>query len=308
MKIMLLGKDGQLGWELQRSLSPLGELLSLGRQDGDIRNFEKLRSYIRNYFPDVLVNATAYTLVDKAESEAEEAYLINAEAVDVMANECAQLGIWFVHYSTDYVFDGDKPSAYIETDIAEPLNVYGKSKLAGENAICRSGCKYLIFRSSWIYSMRKENFPLKILQHALKDEKINVVCDSFGTPTSVNLVADVTALALYRISTDFDLERTSSGIYHLVASDETSWYEYAEFLVALARKKGLPVKTLPHEILPISGISYQGVAQRPKNSRLDNKKIINQFNLVLPHWGKHVEQFVEDLVKSNFLESQSFID
>jgi len=298
VKILLLGKDGQVGWELQRSLSPLGELVSLGRKDVDLKDIDGLRRCIRHHRPDFIVNAAAYTAVDKAESESEKARLINADAVNVMAEEASQLNAWLVHYSTDYVFDGAKSSAYNESDLTAPLSVYGQTKLAGENAVRNSGCKHLILRSSWVYSIHGVNFPFAILRRALELEHIDVVDDSFGAPTGADLIADVTALILYRIATDHELANSATGTYHLVASGETSWYEYAKLLIGLAKKKGLPVKVVPNKVFPVSGDSYKTAAKRPKNCRLDNSKISEKFGLTLPNWKDHVARFVDELVKA----------
>jgi dTDP-4-dehydrorhamnose reductase len=301
LKILLLGKDGQVGWALQRSLLSLGELVCLGRQGADFTNIEGLRLCIRHHRPDIIVNAAAYTAVDKAESESEKARLINVDAVNVLAEEATKLGAWLVHYSTDYVFDGTKLSPYDEEDLTAPLSVYGQTKLAGESVVRISGCKHLILRSSWVYSIYGGNFPFAILRRALELEQIDVVDDSFGAPTSAELIADVTALMLYRITTDHVMASSATGTYHLVASGETSWYEYAKFLIGLAKKKGLPVKVVPNKIFPVSGDSYKMAAKRPKNCRLSNSKINQKFGLTLPCWKVHVARFVDELVKAKSL-------
>ena len=296
MKILLLGKDGQIGWELQRSLSTLGDLVPLGRKEADLMHLDGLRRCLQHHQPNVIVNAAAYTAVDKAESEPEKAKLINVDAVKLLADEAAKLGAWLVHYSTDYIFDGTKSSAYIESDEASPLSIYGQTKLAGEQAVRLSECKHLIFRSSWVYSVHGVNFPLAILRRALEREQIDVVSDSFGAPTSASLVADITALILYRVSCDYLTAKTVMGTYHLVASGITSWYEYAEFLVGHAKMKGLPVKVAPNKIFPISSDTYKAAARRPKNSQLDNSKLQNQFGLVLPNWKDPIERFVTEII------------
>jgi len=297
MRILLLGKDGQVGWELQRSLSPLGQLLSLGRMEADLKNIEDLRHRVQSYKPKIIVNAAAYTAVDKAESEAEKAYRINAEAVGALAEEASRLGAWLIHYSTDYVFDGKKAASYLESDDCHPLSVYGQSKLTGENAIRAVGCKHLIFRSSWVYSVHGANFPLAILRRALEREEIEVVADSFGAPTSAHLIADVTALALHQVIQDKVSDKVS-GTYHLTAAGETSWYDYAQLLVRLARKRGLPVKVVSNRIFPTTSDSYKAPAQRPKNSRLNTHKISEQFKVLLPDWKNHVVRFVEEISKA----------
>lgn len=298
MKILLIGKDGQVGWELQRSLSSLGELISLGRREADLKNTDTLRKTIRHHQPDFIVNAAAYTAVDKAESEPAEARHINVDAVRVLAEETLKLDACLVHYSTDYVFDGTKLSAYVESDPALPLSVYGQTKLDGEDAIRSSGCRHIILRSSWVYSIHGSNFPHAILRRSFEREQIEVVDDSIGAPTSASLIADVTSLMLYRINTTPSIARGSLGTYHLTASGETSWYEYAKFLISLADKKGMPVKVVPNRVFPVHGEHYQTMARRPKNSRLDTSKLENEFDLTLPHWMTHVERFIEELIRS----------
>lgn len=297
MKILLIGKDGQVGWELQRILLSLGELIALGRQQVDLTDLNAIRNCIRLNRPDFIVNAAAYTAVDKAEIEPEKARLINELAVRVLAEEAAHINAWLVHYSTDYVFDGEKSTAYIETDQTLPLSVYGQTKLNGEQAIRDIACKHLIFRSSWIYSIHGANFPLAILRRAIERDQIDVVNDSLGAPTSASLVADITAQVLYRITWDPELASTVSGTYHLVASGSTSWYDYAQFLVGLAKKNGIPLRVMANKIFPVSAESYKTAAKRPKNSQLDNKKICSQFGLVLPEWEVGVERFVNELFK-----------
>lgn len=298
MKVLLFGKDGQVGWALQRALAPLGELVSLGRQDVDLTDLEAVRSYVRLHRPTFIVNAAAYTAVDKAEIEAVNARLVNELAVRALAEEALQLDCWFIHYSTDYVFDGKKTTAYVETDEATPLSIYGRTKLDGENAIRNSGCKHLIFRSSWVYSIHGANFPLAILRRAIERDQIEVVSDTFGAPTSASLIADITAQILYRITWDSLLKNSASGTYHLVASGTTSWYEYAKLIVGMARKKGLSVKVAPNKIFPVSSEAYKTAAKRPQNSQLDNNKLCYQFGLVLPEWEVHVERFINELAMS----------
>jgi dTDP-4-dehydrorhamnose reductase len=295
MKILLLGKDGQVGWELQRALLPLGELLSLGRQDVDLTDLDAIRSCVRLQRPTIIVNAAGYTAVDKAEIEAVKARSVNELAVRVLAEEALQLDCWLIHYSTDYVFDGKKTTAYDENDEALPLSVYGETKLDGENAIINSGCKYLILRSSWVYSIRGANFPLAILRRAIERDQIDVVSDSVGAPTSASLIADITAHVLYRLTWDSLLKNSVSGTYHLAASGKTSWYEYANFLVGLAKKNGLPVRVAANKIFPVSSESYKTAAKRPQNSQLNTKKLCDKFGLVIPEWEVHVERFINEL-------------
>lgn len=293
MKILLFGKNGQVGWELQRSLSAIGNLIAFSRQEVDLIQLDKLQECIRTQQPDFIINAAAYTAVDKAESEPDIAQLINTEAVRILAEETARLNAWLIYYSTDYVFDGTKPSAYTETDQTNALSIYGQTKLAGEQVIRSSGCKHIILRSSWIYSIHRSNFLLTILKRAIDNQAIRVVNDSFGAPTSACLIADITAMVIYRIVTGLMDEITANGTYHLVASGCTSWYEYAQFLINLALKNGLPI--VSSNVLPVSSDTYLTAAKRPKNSRLDNNKLQDKFNFVLPPWQRDVERLISKL-------------
>jgi dTDP-4-dehydrorhamnose reductase len=302
MKILLLGKDGQVGGELQRALAPLGELTSCGRRELDLADQSKLRQHIQALEPDVIVNAAAYTAVDDAESEPEAANLINAAIVATMAEEAARLQCWLVHYSSDYVFDGTKSSPYTEDDTVAPLNAYGQSKALGEKAVTASGCKHLILRSSWVYSAQGSNFPLAILRRARTAEQMTVVADSFGAPTKAALIADATALMLYRIATDRSCAERASGIYHLTASGETSWHGYAQFLIETARQNGIPIAVRSDNILPIAGHEYPTAAQRPQNCRLNNQKLQRTFDLQLPDWRVGVTGLVDELVKQHPLK------
>lgn len=301
MKILLLGRDGQVGRELRRSLITVGEVIAMGRQQADFERPQALRELVQQACPDVIVNAAAYTAVDKAEVEQDTAFRINEEAVRILAEEALALNAWMVHYSTDYVYDGRKSGAYVETDLAQPLSVYGKAKLAGEEAIRAVGCKHLIFRCSWIYSIHGSNFPLAILRRAIEHDQLDVVADSFGAPTSASLIADITAIALYRLATDPVLAGKVTGTYHLAAAGSTSWYEYAKFLVGQAKKRSLQVKAAPNRVFPISASQYQAAAKRPKNSVLDTSKIADAFAVHIPEWHYDAERLVEDLVRTKIL-------
>lgn len=299
--ILLLGRDGQVGWELQRSLSCVGTLVSLGRKDVDLERTDELRDCIRRYSPKIIVNAAAYTAVDKAESEPDKAKRANYEAVGVMAEETSRLDAWLVHFSTDYVFDGTKEGRYTEQDAPNPLSTYGRTKLAGEDAIRRSNCKHLIFRSSWVYSVYGSNFPLAILKRAKERDQLEVISDSFGAPTSAHLIADVTAMVLHRLIHEGLGESDCSGTYHLSAGGETSWYEYAKYVISLARKRGMALKAVPNRVFPVSTDHYQAPALRPKNSRLSTNEIGTRFDIVVPDWKVHVERFVDELCKAKQL-------
>jgi dTDP-4-dehydrorhamnose reductase len=287
-----------VGMELQRSLSPLGKLNCMGRQDLNLADLAAVSNCIEVHRPDFIVNAAAYTKVDQAEIEQEEAEQLNARAVQVLGEEAFKLGAWLVHYSTDYVFDGKKGSAYDEGDPALPLNAYGRSKLNGENAIRKSRCKHLIFRSSWVYSIHRQNFPVAIMRRAVDGTEMKVVSDTHGAPTSASLIADITSHAIYRINWDPVVENIASGTYHLVASGTTSWYEYAKFIVDIARKRGFALKITPDRISPVSSDFYSKNARRPRNSRLNNTKICETFDINLPKWQIDAERFIDELVRA----------
>lgn len=295
MKILLLGRDGQVGWELQRALAPLGELVALGRKQADLADLEGLRRLIRETQPAVIVNAAAYTAVDKAESDAASARRINAEAVGVLSEEARQQNAWLVHYSTDYVFDGSKPAAYREDDDTSPLSVYGQTKLEGEQLIRRHGAQHLIFRTTWVYAARGANFAKTMLRLAKERDALKVIADQHGAPTSAELIADVTALALYRIAQAADSSRALSGTYHLAAGGETTWHGYARFVLEQAQAAGMPLKTSAEAVQPIPTEAYPLPAARPKNSRLDTTKLTTTFNVHLPHWRIHVQRLIDEL-------------
>ncbi len=299
MRTLLLGKNGQVGWEVQRSLAPLGELVALDRNSqthcGDLSNLQGIIQTVHDVKPDVIVNAAAYTAVDKAEADFAQADLINHQAPVVLAKAAKDCGAWLVHYSTDYVFDGSGNQAWCETDSVNPVSVYGQTKLAGEQAIQASGCLHLIFRTSWVYAARGHNFAKTMLRLAREREQLSVINDQIGAPTGAELLADVTVhclrVALHRAAV--------SGIYHLAAADETSWYDYAKYVLAFARHAGMALKVAEHAILPIPTTAYPTPAKRPLNSRLNTDKLQNTFDLCLPGWQIGVERMLNE-----FLESQ----
>ena len=297
MKILLLGKNGQVGWALQRSLAPLGELVALDAQSqihcGDLSNLAGLAQTVRDVAPDVIVNAAAYTAVDKAESESALAHAINALAPAVLAQEAKRCGAWLVHYSTDYVFDGSGKQAWLETDAAAPLSVYGASKLAGEQAIMAAACQHLIFRTSWVYGARGNNFAKTMLKLAQERDSLKVVNDQIGAPTGSDLLADVTAHA---ISTALQ-QPNVSGLYHLVASGETSWHEYATLVIEYARQAGLPIKVAQTAIHAVPSSEFATVAKRPLNSRLNTSKLQRTFNLYLPDWQTGVTRMLDEYLQ-----------
>ncbi|MFD2884504.1 dTDP-4-dehydrorhamnose reductase [Pseudomonas lini] len=274
-----------MGWELQRSLAPLGELIALDRHSvdglsGDLSDLGALRTTIRQVRPDIIVNAAAYNAVDEAESETRLADLVNGQASQVMAEEAASLGAWLIHYSTDYVFNGEGLTPWQETDPVAPLNHYGVSKLAGEQAITASGCKHLIFRTSWVYGARGNNFAKTMLRLAKDRDTLSVIVDQIGAPTGADLIADVTALAIRQVLQRPDL----AGLYHLAASGEVSWHGYASHVIDFAKANGeeLAVKV----INPIDASAYAAPARRPLNSRLNTQKLRDNFFLFICRIGK----------------------
>jgi dTDP-4-dehydrorhamnose reductase len=284
VKILLLGKDGQLGWELQRSLAPLGELVALGEGDSqycaDFMNLDGIANTVREIAPDIIVNAAAYTAVDKAQTNAELARTINALAPAVLAKEAQRLGAWLIHYSTDYVFDGSGDQPWTETDATNPLSVYGKTKLEGDLAIRDSGCKHLIFRTSWVFAARGANFAKTMLRLAQERDQLSVINDQFGAPTGADLLADVTAHAVLHALRYPDV----SGLYNLAAGGVTTWYDYASFVIETARNDGLTLKVAPESVRPIPASAFPLPAPRPTNSRLDTNKLQSTFKLTLPNW------------------------
>lgn len=293
MKILLLGKNGQLGWELQRALAPLGDLLALDKKGslalcGDLTDLEGLSKTLSIVNPDIIVNAAAYTAVDKAETETAEASLINAEAVKLLADEAANRGAWLVHYSTDYVFDGTGIKPWGEVDLVNPLNYYGNSKLAGEQAINASGCQHLLFRTSWVYGVMGNNFAKSIIRLASQKEQLRIVADQIGVPTGADLLADLTAHSLYKILKNPEL----GGTYHVAPRGEVSWYEYADFIVKKMQSFGEALKI--KSLIPISTAEYPTPAKRPLNSRLSTAKLTDSFSFHLPEWEVGVSRMLRE--------------
>jgi dTDP-4-dehydrorhamnose reductase len=301
MKILLLGSNGQVGWELQRSLEPLGEVVALQRDAaanpqglcGDLEDLEALVRSVRAVRPAVIVNAAAYTAVDKAESDANRARVVNATVPAMLAREAAALGAWLVHYSTDYVFDGSGDQPWHEDDATAPLSVYGRTKLEGEQAIRHSGCQHLILRTSWVYAARGGNFAKTMLRLAAEREELKVIADQIGAPTGADLLADVTALILHRLQMRPEL----GGTYHCVAAGQTSWHDYARHVVDWARAHGQPIKVAAEAVRPIPTSGYPTPAQRPLNSRLDTFKLRHAFGLHLPPWQQGVERMLMETLR-----------
>ena len=297
MKILLLGKGGQVGWELQRSLAPLGELVALEFDStdycGDFTNLAGLAETVRQVRPDVIVNAAAHTAVDRAESEPELVRTINAIAPGILADEAEKLGAWLIHYSTDYVFNGSGTTPWKETDATGPLGVYGQTKREGEQAVAHCS-RHLIFRTSWVYAARGANFAKTMLRLAKERDELKVIADQIGAPTGAELLADVTAHAIRTVQTTPD-GQTLAGLYHLVAGGETSWYDYAKFVVEYARRVDLPLRVAPDAILPIATTDYPTPAKRPLNSRLDTQKLQSAFGLLLPDWKDGVQRMLVEI-------------
>jgi len=304
-KILLLGKGGQVGWELQRSLAPLGELVALDFDStdycGDFTNLSGLAQAVRAIRPDVIVNAGAHTAVDKAEGEPDLVRTINALAPAALASAAADIGAWLVHYSTDYVFDGSGSAPWVETDTPAPLSVYGRTKLEGEQLIQASGCKHLIFRTSWVYAARGGNFAKTMLKLAQERETLKVINDLIGAPTSAELLADVTAHAIRHVRKRPAADASAlAGVYHLVASGQTSWFEYAKEVLALANQAQHAIKIIAKEVLPVPTTAFPTAARRPLNSRLNTSKLQTTFDLTLPHWRLGVARMLTE-----FIEKQS---
>jgi len=279
LKILLLGKNGQIGWELQRTLAPLGEVIAPGRQELDLTQPDAIRSAVRTAKPDLIVNAAAYTAVDKAESEPDLAMAVNGIAPGILAEEAAICEARLVHYSTDYVFDGTKTTPYTETDGPNPINIYGKTKLAGEEAVANTDCRHLILRTSWVYGLRGSNFLLTILRLAAEKDELRIISDQFGAPTWARIIAEATAqiIALERTGRAY---KRAEGIYHLTASGQTTWHGFAEAILKLNQ----PAKGNWPVIKAITTAEYPASAARPKNSVLDSSLLYNDTSIKLPDW------------------------
>ena len=296
MNILLFGKSGQVGWELQRSLSVLGQVTALGSDSqghcGDFANPEGIAQTVRALRPDVIVNAAAHTAVDKAESEPERARLLNATTPGVLADEAARLNAWLVHYSTDYVFDGSGTRPWVETDAPAPLSVYGRTKWEGEQRIQQSGCQHLILRTSWVYAARGGNFAKTMLRLAQERERLTVIDDQWGAPTGADLLADVTAHAIRHVQT----HPQDGGLYHCVAGGETNWNLYAKEVLALAAQAQPAIKFKATEVAPVPTSAFPTPATRPHNSRLDTSRLQTTFGLMLPPWQQGVARMLHEIL------------
>ncbi|MEY4140366.1 MAG: hypothetical protein RLZZ371_2548 [Pseudomonadota bacterium] len=300
MKILLLGKNGQVGWELQRSLAPLGELIALDRHStdfcGDISQLDDLAATVRAVRPDVIVNAAAHTAVDKAEAEPELARTLNALAPEVLATEAAKLGAWLVHYSTDYVFDGSGMLPWSEDDATGPLNVYGGSKLEGEALIAANNPRHLIFRTSWVYAARGGNFAKTMLRLAQERELLTVINDQWGAPTGAELIADITAHAIRQVRQHNAAFDALTGTYHLGADGSTTWFDYAKHVITQAQRIQPDLKIKATEVKPVPTSAFPTPAKRPLNSRLDTRKLQAAFGLTLPPWQMGVNRMLTEVL------------
>ena len=286
LRILIAGRDGQVGWELARSMTGFGSVTAVSRAEMDLASDDSIRAVVRAVKPHLIVNAAAYTAVDKAESEPELARRINADAVATLAAEAKALGAAIIHYSTDYVFDGQKTAPYIEEDATNPLGVYGRTKLAGEQALANAGIPYLVLRTSWVYGTRGKNFLLTILRLAAEKPELRIVADQFGAPTWSRDIASATATMAERWIGSGAADR--SGIYHLTAAGETSWHGFATEALRLQNKK-------PARLIPIPTSEYPTPAARPKNSRLDCRKLQNVFGVKLPDWSDSLDKVIREL-------------
>jgi dTDP-4-dehydrorhamnose reductase len=291
LRIMLTGKNGQVGWELQSAMAPLGEVISLGRDELDLEKQEQICEMVRRIKPDIIVNAAAYTAVDKAEEEPERAAAVNAVAPGILAEEAKRLNALLVHYSTDYIFDGTKTTPYNEDETPNPINVYGRTKLAGERAIQAVGAPHLILRTSWVYGSRGNNFLMTILRLACEREELRIVDDQVGTPTWSRFLAEVTAQILQKISKP-SLFTECRDVYHVTPYGQTSWYGFAKAIIEKYNQynKGLELKVKC--VNPISTEEYRTSAQRPAYSVLSNKKIQSVYDLLMPLWELDMEKVV----------------
>lgn len=288
-RILLFGKNGQLGFELQRSLAALGEVVATGSADCDLADAAAVRALVRSVRPRIIVNAAAYTAVDKAETDIDKAIAVNAHAPRLLGEEAARIGAWMIHYSTGYVFDGKSSSPYVETDVTNPLGVYGRSKLEGERGLQATLQQHLILRTSWVLGAHGDNFAKTMLRLASEHDRLDVVADQWGAPTSAILLADMTAQLIRQVHMDGETN-FPFGLYHLTASGETNWHGYARFVIAAARIAGRPLHLGPDDILPITAAEYPVPAARPANSRLNTDKFRTTFGLPLPHWEDGVRE------------------
>jgi dTDP-4-dehydrorhamnose reductase len=292
--ILVTGKNGQLGHELRRALAPLGEVVAVGQADCDLGNPEALRVLVRRVAPDVIVNPAAYTAVDTAETDESTAFAVNAAAAGILAEEAARLGALLVHYSTDYVFDGDKQGAYVETDAPHPLSVYGRTKLAGEELVRANAPRHVILRTSWVVGSYGGNFARTMLRLARQRDSLNVVADQFGAPTPAALLADASAHVVRRYL-DGDGDAFPYGLYHLSSRGETNWHAYAQYVIAAAWAAGQQLALRPEAMQAIPAAQYPTPARRPTNSVLDSSLFERTFGLRVPPWQEGLDRILQQL-------------
>jgi dTDP-4-dehydrorhamnose reductase len=296
MRIMLTGANGQVGWELARSLMPLGEVIALDRSRCDLSRPETISNVVQAIKPDVIVNAAAYTLVDKAEEEEALATTINSTSVGVIAEEARKLEALLIHYSTDYVFDGTKPESYTEEDIPNPINVYGRSKLAGEKAIVQSACDYLILRTTWVYAARGKNFLRTMLRLAQERDELSIVADQYGAPTWARNIADATTHVLTAAQQERQAGEFSSGTYHLCASGKTTWHGFSSAIIERAKQLSTAGSIKTERVLPIATDDYPLPASRPENSQMDSSSLTARFGIIMPDWHHAMKLCIDEVL------------
>lgn len=295
MSILLIGKNGQVGFELQRSLAPLGPVVALGSAECNLSQPESIRQAVRRHRPTIIVNAGAYTAVDRAETERDLAFAINGTAPGILGAEASAIGALVVHYSTDYVFDGHGTRPYRETDPTAPQSAYGRSKLEGEVQLAAATPRHLILRTSWVVGVHGTNFAKTMLRLAAERDELHVVDDQIGAPTSASLIADCTA-HMIRPFLGHERQAFPSGIYHLAAGGETSWHGYARHIIARARQAGQPLRVSPDHVIPIRSADYPTQARRPHNSRLDTTRLREAFGLTLPDWREGLDHILQQIL------------
>lgn len=294
MRILVTGSNGQLGRELQKVLPEIGEVFPLDRFSCNLESELSIRSAVERVKPNVIVNAGAYTNVDAAESDADRAFAINGDAPRILAHAAADIGALLIHYSTDYVFDGEQPGRYTEETAPNPLSIYGRSKLAGEAGVAQSSADYLILRTSWVFGPRGSNFLKTILSVAREREQLSVVADQIGAPTPTSLIANVTVTGILRFVED--KQSAPLGLFHLASAGETSWYEYACYILDAAERARHPLRVRSTSVVAVPSTDYPRPARRPKNSRMDTTKIKAAFNLELPDWKAAVDQVLQEIL------------